>query len=49
MEECKKKNICVECCPIANVGGKKVESFDKHPVQTFIKNGIPVCLNSDNL
>jgi len=41
-------NVCVECCPIANVGGNKA-NFEDHPIIRLHKFGVPVSLSSDNL
>jgi len=41
-------NVCVECCPIANVGGNKA-TFKEHPIIRLYKFGVPVSLSSDNL
>jgi len=49
MERAKKEKICIECCPIANVGGGKVPSFKEHPIKQMLSYGLDVCLNSDNL
>jgi len=49
MERARKGKICIECCPIANVGGLKVPSFKEHPIKQMLSYGLDVCLNSDNL
>jgi len=44
------KKICIEACPIANVGSKI--TFKEHPIndmKNFIGEGLAVCLSSDNL
>lgn len=43
------RNIFVECCMTANVGGRKVSSFAEHPIRAMFDAGVRVTLNSDNL
>ena len=42
------KAISIECCLTANVG-KKVKSYQVHPIRDMFRSGIPVTLNCDNL
>jgi len=49
MEQAKKQGICIECCPISNVGSGKISSFEEHPIKQMLAYGLDVCLNSDNL
>ncbi|MBE6063259.1 MAG: adenosine deaminase [Clostridium butyricum] len=44
----KEKNITLEMCPTSNVQTKAVDSFEKHPIYDFYKDGINVSINTDN-
>ena len=40
--------IPVELCPLSNVRTGVVKSIESHPIRTFIENGIPVSINTDD-
>ncbi|MBC2851868.1 adenosine deaminase [Cetobacterium sp. 8H] len=44
----KDKNIVLEMCPTSNVQTKAVDSFEKHPVLDFYRDGINITINTDN-
>lgn len=49
MQLIREKNITLECCPVSNVQTKAVSSIKEHPVGEFIKRGIKVTVNTDNM
>ena len=40
--------IPLEICPTSNVQTHVVESYEAHPIQIFVKEGVPVTVNTDN-
>jgi adenosine deaminase len=40
--------IPLELCPTSNVQTKVVESYEAHPIRTFVDAGVPVTVNTDN-
>jgi len=44
----KQKNILVESCPTSNLITGTVSSYADHPLQTYLRYGIPVCINDDD-
>ncbi|MCD7806165.1 MAG: adenosine deaminase [Lachnospiraceae bacterium] len=49
VQELKEKQVVLECCVISNVQSKSVESIEKHPVRSFLDQGLKVTLNTDNM
>lgn len=49
IEIVKKNNVCFEFCPTSNLQTKSLQSYESVPLMGFIKNGIPVTINSDNM
>ena len=45
----KKENICFEFCPTSNLQTKSLKSYKDVPLLGFVKQGIPVTINSDNM
>lgn len=43
------KHICFEFCPTSNLQTKSLKSYDDVPLREFIKHGIAVTINSDNM
>jgi adenosine deaminase len=48
IELLKKKNICVEVCPISNHLTGAIRGKKKHPILDFIENEVPFVICSDN-
>lgn len=48
IELIKEKNICLEVCPISNHQTKAVKNFEDNPIFNFQRQGVKVCLNTDN-
>ena len=44
----KEKAITLEMCLSSNIGTGAAESFETHPFGIFLKNGLHVCLSTDN-
>ncbi|PEN13369.1 adenosine deaminase [Longibacter salinarum] len=40
--------IPLEMCPTSNVQTHVVPSLEAHPITTYVKNGVPVTVNTDN-
>jgi adenosine deaminase len=40
--------IPIELCLLSNARTKVVDSIEEHPIRTFIENGIPVSINTDD-
>ncbi|MCD7863121.1 MAG: adenosine deaminase [Lachnospiraceae bacterium] len=49
VEELKEKQTVLECCVISNVQSKAVGSAKEHPIRYFLKQGLKVTLNTDNM
>jgi len=47
MKRALKERICIESCPIANIGSKM--TLQEHPIKKMFDYGLDVCLSSDNL
>ncbi|EJO5349473.1 adenosine deaminase [Clostridium botulinum] len=45
----KEKNITLEVCPTSNLHTKACESYETHPFIEFLKDGIKVTINTDNM
>ncbi|MCS4475829.1 adenosine deaminase [Clostridium botulinum] len=45
----KEKNIPLEVCPTSNLHTKAFESYETHPFMDFLKDGIKVTINTDNM
>ncbi|NFN87805.1 adenosine deaminase [Clostridium sporogenes] len=45
----KEKNIPLEVCPTSNLHTKASESYKSHPFMGFLKDGIKVTINTDNM
>lgn len=43
-----KKNISIESCITSNYQTGSVNSIEEHPIKTFLKKGVKVCLNTDD-
>ncbi|MDP7592695.1 MAG: adenosine deaminase [Litorilituus sp.] len=43
-----KNNIAIESCLTSNFQTGTVQDLTKHPIKTFLDNGIKVCLNTDD-
>lgn len=44
----KNEHVALETCPSSNVQTKAVASLSEHPMKSFLVNGIPVTINTDN-
>lgn len=44
-----KQFICFEFCPTSNLQTKSLKSYKECPLMEFMKNDIPVTINSDNM
>lgn len=48
----KEKDVCLTLCPSSNLQTKALEGVTKmtqFPLQYFLKAGVPVCINTDNM
>ncbi len=45
----KEKDICFEFCPTSNLQTKSLKEYKDVPLKGFMKAGIPVTINSDNM
>ena len=45
----KKSGICLEICPKSNLDTKAIKSYDELPIKQFMKTGIKVSINSDDM
>lgn len=48
IELIKKRNVLLEVCPTSNVQTNVVREYKEHPICDLIKNGVNVCINTDN-
>lgn len=48
MELLKENNVLLEVCPTSNVQTNSISKYSGHPLYYFYKNGIKVCINTDN-
>ena len=44
----KSRNVLLEMCPTSNVQTGAVETMRKHPLPIAYRDGIPVCINTDD-
>lgn len=44
----KDKQILLEVCPTSNIQTNCIEEYKKHPIYSFYKSGINICINTDN-
>jgi len=44
-----KLGICLEICPKSNLDTKAIKSYDELPIREFMKHGIKVSINSDDM
>lgn len=44
----KEKNILLEICPTSNVQTNSVDKYDNHPIYSFYKDNLKICINTDN-
>ena len=49
LEELRNKNICLEVCPKSNLDTKTISKYDDLPLRQFIKKGIKVSINTDDM
>ena len=49
LEELKNKNIYLEVCPKSNLDTKTISKYDDLPLRQFIKKGIKVSINTDDM
>lgn len=45
---CREKRIGVEMCPTSNLQTKAVNDLEHYPLEQFVKENIPVSINTDN-
>ncbi len=48
----KQKDIYLTLCPSSNLQTKAVEgvtTMSQYPLQAFLSDGVPVCINTDNM
>ena len=48
MDLLRREGITLEMCPTSNLQTHAVPSLAQHPIRTFYKFGIPVCVSTDN-
>lgn len=48
LEYMQKNNIAIESCLTSNFQTGTIADLSKHPITTFLKHDIPVCLNTDD-
>ncbi|MDP8247323.1 MAG: hypothetical protein P9M00_04240 [Candidatus Tritonobacter lacicola] len=41
-------DVCVEVCPSSNMHTGKVANIGKHPIEQFLRSGVPVAICTDN-
>lgn len=44
----KEKDILLEICPTSNVQTNTIDIYKNHPIYKFYKDGIKICINTDN-
>ena len=49
LEELKERQIPLEMCPSSNVQTKAVPSLSEHPVLSYLRHGLLVTVNTDNM
>jgi adenosine deaminase len=45
----KEKNITLEMCPTSNIQTRAVDSYENHPIKSFLMDGIKSTINTDNM
>lgn len=45
----KSRGVALEMCPTSNIQTKAVSSYEEHPLLAFLKDGLKVTLNTDNM
>lgn len=48
LSKCAKEQILLELCPTSNLQTKAVKHPEDYPFLTFLKAGVPICINTDN-
>lgn len=48
IEVLRNRKICLEMCPTSNWLTQAVESFESHPLPRVLREGVPVCINTDD-
>lgn len=48
MDKVRRLKICVEACPTSNLVTRCVPSYAEHPLMTYLRQGIPVTINTDD-
>ncbi len=41
-------SVCIEGCPTSNIQTKAVADYQDYPIKDWLRNGLKVCLNTDN-
>ena len=49
MKALSEKKICLEMCPTSNLQTKAIEKIEDFPIREFMKLGIPVTINTDDM
>ncbi|WP_375748325.1 adenosine deaminase [Vibrio sp. HN007] len=44
----KEKDVALETCPSSNVQTKAVDDLKSHPASKFLRDGVPITINTDN-
>jgi adenosine deaminase len=44
----KEQHVALETCPSSNVQTKAVPKLSEHPAKVFLKDGVPITINTDN-
>ena len=44
----KEKDILLEICPTSNIQTNAIDCYENHPIYSFYKDNIKVCINTDN-
>jgi len=47
-QELKEKNVLLEICPTSNIQTNSIDEYINHPIYNFYKEGLKVCINTDN-
>lgn len=48
LEELKKKNVCIEICPISNQALRNVRDLRMHPALGYLNMGLKITINNDD-
>ena len=46
--DCASHSVCIEGCPTSNIQTKAVADYQDYPIKDWLRNGLKVCLNTDN-